>query len=346
MFLFFVPAVAKRPVQSALELPFFRLLLLLLRRVRTMITAFGLAAEFLRFALVLVNAGVFPFRAFAGLDSRPSALLNFLLVPNIVRFTLNIPAGTSLRRTLGPVREQFPPGPVLDSFVVAVETDMVSVLQPLDADPAALVEIEHRFRIHLHPIRLLFHPIRLLLHPIRLLPQSALVAPITIPPLALDQTLCLLLIHHRRPPRLVDVFVRELRQLGDVFPDEGAGRVPLLGEGDGGVAAVELGVEGDAGEPLPVAAVAGDLVVEEPLLEDRGPALPVDVAAAAGQETGHGVAAQVVDPAFEAQLAHQGVDPGEAGASVFPALEPGFVQGGADGVGAGDESRGGGDGGG
>lgn len=326
IFLFFLAAtVAKRPVQSALELPFFRLLLL--RRVRPMITAFGLAAEFLRFVLGLVHADIFSFRAFAGLDSRPAGLPTLL-----AHLPLDIPASTSLGRPLGPVREQFPPGTVLDPVVVAVETDMVSVLQPLDADPAALVEIEHRLRIDLHPTRLL--------------PQSALVAPFTIPPLALDQTLCLLLIQHRRPPRLVDVFLRERRQLGDVIPDEGAGRVPLLGEGDGGVAAVELGVEGDAGEPLPVAAVAGDLVVEEPLLEDRGPALPVDVAAAAGQETGHGVAAQVVDPAFEAQLAHQGVDPGEAGASVFPALEPGFVQGGADGVGAGGESRGGGDGGG
>ncbi len=49
------------------------------------------------------------------------------------------------------------------------------------------------------------------------------------------------------------------------------------------------------------------------------------------------MAAEVVDPAFLPQLAHQCVDPGEAGAPVFPALEPGFGFGVIDGIFAGDE---------
>ena len=87
-------------------------------------------------------------------------------------------------------------------------------------------------------------------------------------------------------------------------------------------------------------------MVEEPLLKDLGAALPVDVAAAARQEAGDGVPAEVVDPAFVAQLPHQGVDPGEACAPEFPALVPGFVQGGGDCVLACDEAVGGGGGGG
>lgn len=78
-------------------------------------------------------------------------------------------------------------------------------------------------------------------------------------------------------------------------------------------------------------------MVDQPFFKHLGPALPVDVAAAARQETGHGVPAQVVDPAFAAQLPHQGVDPGKARAAVFPAAEPGFRGAGVDGVGARDE---------
>ncbi len=122
--------------------------------------------------------------------------------------------------------------------------------------------------------------------------------------------------------------------------------IRLLRERNGAVAAIELRIESHARQPLPVAAVARDLVVDEPLLEDLRAALPVDVAAAAREEAGDGVAAEVVDPAFLLELAHQGVDPGEARAAVFPALEPAFVQGGGDGVGACDEAGGGGDGGG
>ena len=322
----FIPfAAAKRPIQRPL-FPF--------RRART-IPTLRLATQLLGFVLVLIYAHILPFPTFCSLDS----FLNFLLIPNIVDIPLNIPTSTYLRRTtcaaflllsrpLGPIGEQLPPRTVLDPLIIAVEPDVVRVLQPLDTDPAPLVEIEHRLGIHLHPA-------------IFRLQHDALIAPLTVPPFALDHAPGLLLIHHRRPPRLVDILFREVGQLGYVLPHEGAVLVPLLGEGDGRVAAVELGVEGDAGQPLPVAAVARDFVVQEPLLEDLGPALPVDVAAAPRQETGHGVPAQVVDPAFVAQLPHQAVDPREARAPVFPALEPGFVQGGADRVGAGDEAVGG-----
>lgn len=73
-------------------------------------------------------------------------------------------------------------------------------------------------------------------------------------------------------------------------------------------------------------------MVEQPLLEHLGAALPVDVAAAARQEARHGVPPQVVDPAFLPELPHQGVDPGEAGPAEFPALEPFLREGGVDDV--------------
>ena len=78
-------------------------------------------------------------------------------------------------------------------------------------------------------------------------------------------------------------------------------------------------------------------MIDEPFFKDFGPAFPVDVAAAAGEETGDGVAAEVVDPAFLPELAHYGVDPGEAGAAEFPSLEPGFCLLRVDGVGACDK---------
>lgn len=39
--------------------------------------------------------------------------------------------------------------------------------------------------------------------------------------------------------------------------------------------------------------------------------LPADPQVSAGQETGHGVTRQVMDPALLTQLGHDGVDPGE-----------------------------------
>lgn len=73
-------------------------------------------------------------------------------------------------------------------------------------------------------------------------------------------------------------------------------------------------------------------MVDEPFLEDFSPALPVDVATPAREEAGDGVSAEVMDPAFLAELAHQGVDPGESGTAVFPALEPFFRERGIDDV--------------
>lgn len=81
-------------------------------------------------------------------------------------------------------------------------------------------------------------------------------------------------------------------------------------------------------------------MVDEPFLEDLGAALPVDVAASAREEAGHRVPAEVVDPAFLAELPHQGVDPGEACLAELPALEPLFRQRGIDDVVACDEAVG------
>ena len=79
-------------------------------------------------------------------------------------------------------------------------------------------------------------------------------------------------------------------------------------------------------------------MIDEPFLEDGCAALPIYVAAAAGEETRHGVATEMVDPTLQAELAHQRVNPGEAGKAESPALEIRFVDGGVDGVGAGREA--------
>lgn len=46
--------------------------------------------------------------------------------------------------------------------------------------------------------------------------------------------------------------------------------------------------------------------------------LPADPQVSSGQETGHSVSGQVVDPALLPQLCHDGVDPREAGPTLCP----------------------------
>jgi hypothetical protein len=58
-----------------------------------------------------------------------------------------------------------------------------------------------------------------------------------------------------------------------------------------------------------------------PLFEDISSPLPADVATAAGEKAGDGVPAEVVYPAFLPQLSHERINPGEACAAPFPALE-------------------------
>lgn len=71
-------------------------------------------------------------------------------------------------------------------------------------------------------------------------------------------------------------------------------------------------------------------MVNEPFLKHLRPALPVDVAAPAREEASHGVPAEVVDPAFVAELAHQSVYPGEPRLPELPAPEPFLRFGGID----------------
>ena len=63
-------------------------------------------------------------------------------------------------------------------------------------------------------------------------------------------------------------------------------------------------------------------MVNQPLLEDFGAALPVDIAASTSEETSDGVTTEMVDPAFESELAHECVDEWEACEAVFPTEEP------------------------
>lgn len=49
--------------------------------------------------------------------------------------------------------------------------------------------------------------------------------------------------------------------------------------------------------------------------------LPADEEVSAGEEAGHGVARQVVDPALAPQLGHDGINEGVAGARLRPRLQ-------------------------
>ncbi len=73
-------------------------------------------------------------------------------------------------------------------------------------------------------------------------------------------------------------------------------------------------------------------MIDQPFRKDISAALPVDVAASAGQEARHGVPSQVMDPPLLAELPHQCVNPREAGPAELPALEPRFRQRRVDGV--------------
>jgi adenine-specific DNA methylase len=57
------------------------------------------------------------------------------------------------------------------------------------------------------------------------------------------------------------VFGRHVRQLRDIAAHDSTFFVPFLGEGSGAVDAEELGEEGGAAEPLPVACVAGFFII-------------------------------------------------------------------------------------
>lgn len=261
-----------------------------------MIPTLRLPTQLRRLALILINTHI------------PTSLLPALrlrLSPHLI--TINrILCALPLRRSLGRVGEELAPRAVFDFGVVAVEVDVVCALHGVDADGTAGVEIEHGFRVELHPS--LF----------RLLA------------VAFDQAARFLLIRYRRFPRLVDVFVRIVLEFGTKVPDEVALGVGLLGKRNGRIAAVELRVECCAGEPLPVTGVAGDFVVDEPFFKDFGATLPVNVAAATGEEAGDGVATEMVYPPFQSELAHQGVDPREACPAPFPAIKPGVRLGAID----------------
>lgn len=249
----------QRPLPLPLPLPLSRTL-----SPSSPIPTLRLPTNLRRLALVLINTHI------------PTRLLTAfqpLLPPRLLAMHRVLRA-LSLRGSLGRVREELAPRAVFDLGVVAVEVDVVCAFHGVDADGTAGVEIEHGFRVEL---------------------RSSLFCLLTV---ALDQTARFFLIRYGRFPRLVDVFVWIVLELGTKVPNEVALGVCLLGERDGRVAAVELRVERCAGEPLPITRVAGDFVVDEPFFEDFGATLPVDVAAAAGEEAGDGVATKMVYPPF------------------------------------------------
>lgn len=217
-----------------------------------------------RLALILINTHI------------PTRLLTALqpLLPPRLLAVRRILRALSLRGTLGRVGEELAPRAVFDFGVVAVEVDVVCAFHGVYADGTAGAEIEHGFRVEL---------------------RSTVFGLLTV---TFNQTARLFLIRYGRFPRLVDVFVRIVLELGTKVPNEVALGVCLLGKRDGRIAAVELRVECCAGEPLPISRVAGDFVVDEPFFEDFGATLPVDVAAAAGEEAGDGVPTKMVYPPF------------------------------------------------
>lgn len=192
------------------------------------------------------------------------------------------------------------PGSIKDLGIISIQADVICVLHPLHTDISLLVEVEHRLGIDLEPIAFRFGSI------------------------TRDRDTSLLLILDRRFVRLVDVFLWQILQLRHILADVVSIIVPFLAKCDRAVAPVELCEEGSAGQPLPVPDVARGFVIDQELLEDVGAALPGDVASTASEEAGNGMTCEVVDPAFIAELTHDGVDPGEACRSGSPALEPGF----------------------
>lgn len=251
--------------------------------------------------LLLLRLGFDPVCLCAALVSSTFSVLFLYVISVFIVIRIFAKVAFVLSHDLGLMwrREQASPAAVQHLFIVAMKSHGICVLHGADTDASALGKVKHGLRI------------------------SALVV-LLLEPVAGDPDAGGLLVGQRHLPGLVDVLWLYVAQLGDPAADEGAVAIPLLAKGDGAVDAVVLGEEGNAGEPLPVANVAGGLVVEEELLKDLCAALPVDVAAAAGEEAGDAVAAEVVDPAVVAELAHEGVDPGEAGCAGLPAAEPGL----------------------
>ena len=107
-------------------------------------------------------------------------------------------------------------------------------------------------------------------------------------------------------------------QLGDPLPDVVALGVELAALGDRVEdAEVRRGVGAAARRPLPAVLVGGEVAVDQPLHEVARAVLPLDVQVL-DQEARHDHPHPVVHPPGRAQLAHAGVDDGEAGAALPP----------------------------
>mmetsp|Transcript_7744 Transcript_7744/g.23433 ORF Transcript_7744/g.23433 Transcript_7744/m.23433 type:complete len:265 (+) Transcript_7744:355-1149(+) len=119
-------------------------------------------------------------------------------------------------------------------------------------------------------------------------------------------------------PWLVDVLGWHLVQLWDVLADEISVGVGLLSKRDGTVNAEILVEEGTGGEPHPVGVVDTPVAIQQfPFKHCRTP-LPALPQVAAGQEAGHGVPCEMVDPALGFQLDHDGIDERISGAALLP----------------------------
>ena len=77
------------------------------------------------------------------------------------------------------------------------------------------------------------------------------------------------------------------------------------------------GVGAGAGAPLPAAVIAGDLAINEVLHEMALAEFPMEVEVF-GEEHGGDHAEAVVHEAGGSELAHGGINDGEAGVAVFP----------------------------
>mmetsp|Transcript_117939 Transcript_117939/g.334433 ORF Transcript_117939/g.334433 Transcript_117939/m.334433 type:complete len:414 (-) Transcript_117939:242-1483(-) len=115
------------------------------------------------------------------------------------------------------------------------------------------------------------------------------------------------------------------------MPHEAARLLRVQGGGLAGAGVVDPEVGHGEGrhprEPEPVPVVEAPVRVQQLLVEDVPPELPVLVQVAAGQEARHGVPPQVVHPPDLVQLAHQGVYEGVAGLPLLPRLEVRLVPG-------------------
>ncbi|KAM3068683.1 hypothetical protein ACMFMG_012208 [Clarireedia jacksonii] len=242
---------------------------------------------------------ILPFTLASSISCTSAIFLDcFIFVPILTTFDIY----STLSNPLLSISKQFPPLPCLQPPIIPIQTHFIRRLHRLQTNRPPLRKIKHRRRIHhLLPVPL---PISLT-HPITLNPHPR---PPQLP--------------HRRLPRLINPLLPQPPQFRDIPLHKRPFLIPAPAKRHRTIHTIIHSVESRAAQPLPIPHITRRLVVQEPLLEDFQPTFPRNVAPPTSEETGDGVPAEMVNPAFLAELPHEGVDEREACKAVFPPVEP------------------------